>query len=219
MKQYKLNIGLVLASVSTLLVLAVVPAYAVSSDLADAPDTTTATPTDDVSQGAIHSKAAMFRQKGKEKLQQARENHSTLKATKRQMVCEHIQNAVNHKLVAFNNHASTYLTRLNNVFTKLQAYQTTNNLPVSNYNDLVTAATTAQTNATVAVDALNSLGSTLDCTSSDPGAMLSSAKEGATSARDSLKAYHTTLKNIVVALAHAQSSNGDSTDTSTTEGN
>jgi hypothetical protein len=219
MKQYKLNIGLVVASVSTLFVLAVVPAYAVSNDLADASDTTTATSTDDVSQGSIHSKAAMFRQMGKEKMQQARENHSTLKAAQRQKVCEHIQNAVNHKLSAFNNHASTYLTRLNNVFTKLQAYQTTNNLPVSNYNDLVTAATTAQTNATVAVDALNSLGSTLDCTSTDPGAMLSSVKEGATSARDSLKAYRTSLKDIVVALAHAQSNNSDSTDTTTTEGN
>jgi hypothetical protein len=234
MKQSKLSLSLFVASLASIVVLAAAPVAYASHGSDDGSDDSTSTSqqTDDQSgdtsqedqatevddngganETEVHHQALLFRQMGMEKMQQARENHSTLKAAKRQKVCEHIQNAVNHKLKAFDNHASTYLTRLNSVFTKLQAYQTKNNLPVSNYTDLVSAATTAQNNATVSVDALNSLGSTLDCSSSDPGAMLSGVKEGAASARDALKAYRTSLKNIVVALAHAQSDSSNSTST------
>jgi hypothetical protein len=157
---------------------------------------------------------ALLRKEGADDLREMRSNHAGKSVAERQKTCAQIKNAVDRKLAAFDNSATKHLTRLDGVFTKLQDYQTANNLPVSNYDALVAAATAKQTTATEAVDALHQVGTTLDCSSSDPAAMLAAAKTAAKTARDALKDYRTSLKNIVVALAQAK---GDSTDTTDTQ--
>lgn len=227
MKQARFNFAVFMASLCALLVLAASPVLAqdsnsVSDDSTSSSDQSTttednSTSTETENETEVHQRAAMFRQDGEHKLELRREAKDHTKSKEqRAKTCENIQKAVNNKLSAFDNHADKYLTRLNTLFTKIQAYQTEHKLAVSNYDTLVATATQKQTDATVAVDALKSLGTTLDCTSSDPASMLSSVKTGAADARDSLKDYRKALKDIVVALAQAS----DKTDTSTTtEGN
>ncbi len=159
--------------------------------------------------------AALFRREGADDLRELRKEHASKSIEQRQKTCGNIKNAVDRKLTAFNNNADRHLSRLDSVFTKLKDFQTANNLPVSNYDALVAAATAKQTAATEAVASLKLVGTTLDCSSSDPAAMLSSTKVAAKNARDALKDYRKSLKDIVVALAQAK---GDTDTADTTDG-
>lgn len=215
MKQAKFHAGVFLASLCALLVLAVSPVLAHGANSGGSAVSSTEQDTTVENETEVHHQADLFRQDGQHKLALKRETkgseHSTAQRVK---TCQNIQKAVNNKLKAFDNHADRYLTRLNGVFTKLQNFQSEKNLPVANYDTLVATATQKQTDATVAVEALKSLGSTLDCTSSDPAGLLASVKSGASDTRDALKDFRTALKNIVVALAQANKS-----DDTATEGN
>lgn len=165
----------------------------------------------------VKARVLELRQEAKARVAAKRAEREEKTQAQRQKVCENVQNAVNRKLVAFNNSADKYLLRLDDVFTKLQDYQSANGVMVSGYDELVATATEQQTVATEAVQTLKDAGTTLDCTSSDPAAMLAAAKTAAADARDSLKDYRKSLKDIVVALAQAKD---DATDdgTETTDG-
>lgn len=165
----------------------------------------------------VEHKVNFFKQHGKDMLKVKRERTANLKSVeRRQKTCENIQKAVNNKLAAFNQRADRYLGRLDDVFSKIQAYQAANNLPVSNYDELLQTATQKQSDAAVAVEALKSFGTTLDCSVSDPATMLSAVKEAGSEARDALKDYRKSLKEMVVSLVQAQ---GDTTETEDTEEN
>ncbi len=232
MKQTKFNAALFLVALSFVIMVAATPVFAHSggddsvtgtsqSDDNSSDDESTS---DDSSQrgrdgreneSEIKNKAAMLKRNGMQKLslQRAKTMHGKSKL-QRAKTCQNIQKAVNNKLKAFDAHADKYLARLNTLFTKVQAYQTTNSLPVANYDTLVASATQKQADATLAVAALKSMGATIDCSASDPAAMLSGAKAGAAAARDALKEYRKSLKSIVVALVQA-----DKADTTKTEDN
>lgn len=228
MKQAKFNLAVFMASLSALLVLAASPVMAQDSNSGSSDSTTSSeqkssdsssdTNTADnetENETEVHNKAEMFRKDGEHKLELERETKDHTKSKEeRAKTCENIQNAVNNKLKAFNNHADKYLTRLNDLFTKVQDYKTSQNITLTNYDTLVATVTQKQADATVAVGALKSLGTTIDCTSSDPASMLASAKSGAAGARDALKAYRAALKDLVVALIQA-----NKTQDTTTEAN
>jgi hypothetical protein len=216
MKQAKFNFAVFMASLCALLVLAASPVLAHSSNSGSGGDDDSVSSSGEVeneTETEIHHQADLFRKDGEHKLQLQRAEKGHAKSlAQRARTCQNIQRAVNHKLKAFDNHADKYLTRLNDVFAKLQAYQTAQNISADNYDALVAAATQKQSDATVAVEALKSLGTTIDCTSSDPASMLASVKSGATDARDALKDYRKALKDIVVALAQANKNDDTATE-------
>ncbi|HET8709705.1 MAG TPA: hypothetical protein VFL85_05530 [Candidatus Saccharimonadales bacterium] len=245
MKQAKIQLGMFLAALVSVVVLAGSPAYARhSSDVVTSDDVTTMSQVADDNSGPntdrgnsessrggetgevthsgngleteVEHNVTIFKQHGHQKLAERRQNKEEKTAAQRQKVCANIQKAVNNKLSAFDSHADSYLTRLDTAYTKLKDYQSTKNAQVDNWNDLLTAADAKKADATASVDALKALGTSIDCTSNDPAGMLASVKSGAASTRDSLKAYRTALKNIIVALAHA---NGTDDSTTKTEEN
>jgi chromosome segregation ATPase len=154
-----------------------------------------------------------LREKALLKVTELRQEHkSKMSATARQKVCENRLKAVSNKLTAFNNAADKHLNRLDDVFTKLQDYQSTNNITADNYDALVTAATEKQAAATQAVAVLKDVGTTLDCTADDPAASLQATKTAAADTRDALKDYRKSLKGIVVALMQAKGDDAANTD-------
>lgn len=243
MKQAKLQLGMFLTALVSVVVLAGSPVYARhgSDDLTGDDDTSTSQQVADDSSGdnsgpnssessrgggtgeVAHSNGALetevehnvtiFKQHGHQKLAERRQNKEEKTAAQRQKVCANIQKAVNNKLAAFNDHANSYLTRLDTAYTKLQDYQSTKKVQVSNWNDLLTTANDQQTKATASVEALKALGTSVDCASNDPAAMLASVKSGASDTRDALKAYRTALKNIIVALGQANGTDDSATKT------
>lgn len=237
MKQTKSNLAVFVASLCALLVLAVAPVMAESgSDGSGSGDNTSSssdqqqtedgdnsttsneseneTENETENEVEVHHRVDLFRQEGEDSVKARREAEDHTKSKEeRAKTCDQIQNAVNHKLSAFNNHADKYLSRLDDLFGKVKAYQADHNLTVASYDALVAAAAQKQTNATFAVDAFKSLGTTLDCSSDDPAGMLAAAKSGASEVRDALKSYRSALKDLVVALIQASDT------TATTEEN
>jgi hypothetical protein len=238
MKQAKLQLGMFLTALVSVLVLAGSPAYArhgsddltsnsgpasaqtvadtsspTTSESSRGGDTGETSGTEDGLETEVEHNVTLFKQHGRQNLTERRQNKTEKTAAQRQKVCVNVQKAVNNKLSAFNNHADSYLTRLNTAYTKLKDYQSTKNVQVDNWDSLLSAANDKQASATASVDALKALGTSVDCTSSDPAAMLASVKSGAADTRNVLKEYRTSLKNIIVALAHANGADDSATKT------
>jgi hypothetical protein len=151
---------------------------------------------------------------------------SELLTTKRQNVKEHTAEqkkkscearAANIKKRADNyaTAAQRHLNVFNKIFTRVQDFQTKKQLTVTNYDDLVAAATAKQTAAQAAVDALKDSDVTIDCTQADPASAVATLKTATANARTALHEYRVAIKDLVVALKGASTAK-DGDDTSTT---
>jgi hypothetical protein len=129
-------------------------------------------------------------------------NHQaqTQTAADRQKRCQSLQTMLNKQITKFSQNAQNHLTTFNSVLTKVQAYATKNNVSTTTYTSLVAAATTQQTNATQAVDALKSVSVTFNCTQQDPASSLSTIKAAVNSARTALQAYQKSIAAIISNL-------------------
>jgi uncharacterized protein (DUF1330 family) len=147
-----------------------------------------------------------------------RKGAKVLSEEKRKLVCENRQNTINNKLVAFNQAADKHLTKLNETFAKVQAYQAAHNLSVANYAELVTTATEKQQAATTAVAALKTVAVNVDCTNPETVVKLATVRDAAKTARTALHDYRMAIKAIVVALAQAQDGASSDDASSSTDG-
>lgn len=135
----------------------------------------------------------------------------------RQKACDQRHANIDGRLNNLGTKAQKFLDRYNTIFTKVQAYQTKNQLDVSNYDALVADTTAKQATATTAVATLSGLaGTKIDCTSTDPASSLAKVKTAADDAKTSLQAYRASLKTLIQALISAHKA--ASTDTSNTSG-
>lgn len=218
MKQPKLHAGLLVAALLSISVLVVAPVRAMeetSTDDSASVSNTDASTTGADKRAAVQDRVSKLRADAKAKAAEMREGKQEKTAEKLQKVCENREKAVNNKLKAFNNAADKHLTRLNGVFDKLQSFQAEQQRDVANYDELVATANEKKQAATDAVTALKELAVDIDCTSTDPASSLGAVKTAAKDAREALKEYRKSLKDIVVALAQAdKTTETDTTDTS-----
>lgn len=143
------------------------------------------------------------KQKAQTQVESARKNVQTKTQEKRQQLCENRKNAIDNKLKAFSGAADKHLARLNGAYAKLKDYQSSHNLTVGNYDNLIAAADAKQQAATEAVEALKSVSGGVDCSSADVSVQLKTVKEAAATTRNALKAYRTSLHDILIGLAQA----------------
>lgn len=156
--------------------------------------------------------------RGKQLLDEKRKTGKEHTTAERQQACTTHEDAINTRFTTLGSKAEQYLTSFNATFTKVQAYQSRNQLAVANYDALVADATAKQTAATTAVATLKSLaGTKIDCTLTDPATSVADVKTAATDARTALQAYRTSLKALVHALLDAKKA--ASPDTNTTGSN
>ena len=125
----------------------------------------------------------------------------------RQKACTAREANLNKKIANYNTRATKALAKYDSVFTKLQAFQATENLTVPTYDALVTEANAKKDAATAAVNALAAVSVDIDCTSEDPAASVLTVKTAVETAKSSLKEYRTSVKNVLVALMTAKSGN------------
>lgn len=137
-------------------------------------------------------------------LSEKRQNGKEHSTTQRQQACEQHQAAIDKLLGNLGQKAQAHLDTFNTLFQKVQAYQTKNQLNVSNYDALVADATAKQAAAATAVNALKALSPSIDCTASDPASSLAIDKTAADDARIALQNYRSSLKALIDALLAAQ---------------
>ncbi|MBC7581399.1 hypothetical protein H7097_00845 [Aeromicrobium sp.] len=123
----------------------------------------------------------------------------------RQKACQARETGIDTRLDALGTRAQRHLDAFNSLFSKVQTYQTTAQLEVSNFDSLVADTTAKQATATAATAALSSLaGTKIDCASPDPASTLANVKVATTDARTSLQAYRASLKTLVKTLLTAK---------------
>jgi len=129
-------------------------------------------------------------------------NHQSQTQTtaNRQKRCQSLQTMLSKQITKYGQNAQNHLTTFNAVLTKVQAYATKNNVSTSAYTSLVATATTQQTNATQAVDALKSVSVTFNCSQQDPASSLSTIKAAVDSTRSALQAYQKSIAAIISNL-------------------
>jgi len=177
-------------------------------------ETETEVETASANPSTLHARAQQF-------LEDKRKSGKQHSEQERQQACEKHKAAIEGKLTGLANAGQKHLDNFNRLFEKVQAYETKNQIAVSNYDALVAAATAKQTAATTAVAALKNAGVTIDCTTSDPAANLAINKTAADDARTALQAYKSALKDLITAIMNAKSSSDstNSQDNTTTGGN
>lgn len=226
MQQTRTRAGLIVASCLSMLVLSAAPVWANGSPHASADDVSTSTSSSsntdvqvnndssDNSQGGIRSEAAKMLQMKRQEIKQDKT------AAVKQKACEAHKNEIDNRAKNYSAAAQRHLDVFNGIFTKLQNFYTKKGLNVSNYDTLVADATAKQTAATNAVQALKDADVTIDCTSTDPASTVATLKVAVQNARQALKDYRTSLKNLVVAFKGASTGTSKdstkSTDTNTT---
>jgi|GEM_PF-2301084 len=155
----------------------------------------------------------------KQLLDDKRQNKPAKSTADLQKICQQHQADINKKIANLSTKAQNHLTAFNNVFTKVQAFQSSHNLSVSNYDTLVADATAKQTAATTAVNALKSVSVTVDCSTADPASSIATVQTAASDARTALQAYRSSLLALVNALLDAGATPSPSISPTPTESN
>lgn len=155
-----------------------------------------------------------FRQKGKEQLQVKKEHVHIRTLAVRQKACEArkagLARRMNNAVEAAQRHQSVF----DKIYTRVKDFHDAKNLSTPDYDNLVAAANSAQTDAAAKIAALKALDVSVDCTQVDSLAdNISAFREAVRSTRDSLKDYRKALVNLITALHDTKTSS-----TSDTEG-
>lgn len=213
MQQFRKRLLYIMATASTLSVLAVAPVWAHGSEKHDNSGTDDAVATTDV------SGSDSLRDQAEQLLTTKRAGAKTHSAEQRKKSCEarkaHIQKRADNYATAAQRHLGVF----NNIFTKVQAFHDKKQLNVSNYETLVAAAKEKQTTAQTAVDQLKSLDVSIDCAQSDPATTVATLKTATKNARLALQEYRKSIKDVVVALKGASTATKDDSTSNTTDPN
>jgi chromosome segregation ATPase len=168
-----------------------------------------------VSEASTTGDVSTLRGEAKQLLETERQNKKQHSVEDRQKACTTREADLNKKITNYGTQATRQLTRLNDTYAKLQAYQADKKLSAADYAALAAAADGQKTTATAAVDALTSLTVKIDCSSTDPAASVATVKSAVKNARTALQDYRKSIKAVLVSLMTAKSASG-ATDSSAT---
>jgi hypothetical protein len=157
-----------------------------------------------------------LRAQAQQLLQTKRQEVHEHTAAQRRKACEARQKSIDTRTANYGTAAQRHLDVFNSIFTKVQQFHDSKQLNVSNYDTLVAAATAKQSAAQSAVAALKALNVQIDCTQTDPASTVATIKSAVADARNSLQAYRSALKDLVVALKGASTAQAGA-DTNTTD--
>ena len=133
------------------------------------------------------------------------------KAEAKAKQCARRQTVVNKITAHIAERGQKQLDLFTTIASRVEAFYTKSGKTLSNYDQLVTAVGTAQTNAQQAVDTIKSTTITLKCDGTDPNGAGASFKAALKSEIQALKDLRTAVKNLTVGVKSVQgtTSSGD----------
>jgi hypothetical protein len=152
-------------------------------------------------------KKAELRQKANDDLNKKREEHKDDQANKkedRQKRCESHKQGLTNKFNNMVNHSQKIQAKIDNILNKATAYQASNGVTPTGWNDLLSAAQAAQAASADSIADLSTLKPTIDCNSESTASDVATFKAAAAKTRDNLKAYKTSVKALLKALKDAK---------------
>jgi hypothetical protein len=168
-----------------------------------------------VSDSEVSGKVSDLQQKAKQLLETKREDGKTKSIADRQKACTARQSELTKKTENYSTNAQKHLAVFNSIYSKVLAFQAAKQLNPTNFDSLKATADAKQAAAQTAVAALGVSDITIDCTSQDPASGVATLKTAVGSARTALQEYRQAIKDVIVALEAAKTTDT----TSSTEAN
>jgi hypothetical protein len=133
---------------------------------------------------------------------------STKKLEVRQKSCEARKANIIKRSDNYSASGKKHLDVFNSIYDKVLKFQADKQLSAANFGALKATADAKKAAATEAVNAIASVTTDVDCTSTDPAASVASVKESVKNARTALHEYRLAIKDVVVALQKSVDDNG-----------
>jgi hypothetical protein len=198
--------------------LATAPVYARSASAHDAVEatSTSTTGTETETEVETHGQdlAQQFRQQAKAKIAAAKSQHSL---AQKQQACTARQAGLTKRMANAVRNATVIKGVIDDKFTKVQDFYTAKNLNVTDYDTMKTAVSDAQAKAADSLSALQATDVTIDCTAGTAAETVSAFQAAVSSTRDSLKAYRTSLVDLINSLKGASTSTTKTDETQPTD--
>ncbi|TAH35876.1 hypothetical protein EYC59_01595 [Candidatus Saccharibacteria bacterium] len=156
---------------------------------------------------------ADFQNRAKQQVEDLKKNAKQKTQAARQTACNERKNGAEQRITSISTNTARFQTKLDSIFTKVQAYKTDKNLTVENYDTLVAAVTSAQSASADSIAALKGLQPTIDCTKDTNAQNVAAFRTAAQDSRDKLKAYMKSLKELLKAVRDAKQSTQTQTKT------
>ncbi len=147
---------------------------------------------------------ADFQNRAKQQVEDLKKNAKQKTQAARETSCNERKNGAEQRITSVSNNTARLQTKLDTIFTKVQAYKTDKNLTVENYDTLVAAVTSAQSASANSIAALKSLQPTIDCTKDTNAQNIAAFRTAAQDSRDKLKTYMKSLKELLKAVRDAK---------------
>lgn len=128
--------------------------------------------------------------------------------------CQNREHAINTIMSRIDTRAQNQLSLFSAIATRVENFYTSKGKTVSNYNQLTAAIDSAKTQAQTDLGTMQT-SSTLDCTGNNPKGVVSAFQSYLKTEITDLQGYRTAVKNLIVAVAHA---NGVTVSDSSTKG-
>ena len=136
--------------------------------------------------------------------------------TERTKKCEDRKEGLQNKFDSIARNSANYQTRIDDIYAKTVAFQTTNNLNPTGLSALIATANAAKAKAALSVAGLQtSKPTSVDCTNKTVATDVAAFKISASQARTDLKAYKQAVKAVVKSLRDASKAITQSTETQT----
>ncbi len=137
-------------------------------------------------------------------LLKSHEKHSD---NERQKKCQAAEHGLETKLKSLAKNATAFQNRIDKALNLAISFQKDHNVTVSNFDQLVNAAQTAQSQAATSVSVLNGLSPNLDCSQNTVATNVAKFKVAAKQARSDLLKYKESVKEVLQALDAAKEGN------------
>lgn len=158
---------------------------------------------------------ADFQNRAKQRVEELKKAGQQKTKAARETACTSHKTGAEQRIQSISKNTAGFQTKLNNIFEKAKAYKTEKDLRVANYDSLVAAVDAAQAASATSQATLNSLKPTIDCTKDTNAQDVAAFRTATQDARDKLKTYMQSLKELLKAISEAKQAVNTSTDGST----
>jgi hypothetical protein len=129
--------------------------------------------------------------------------------------CQNRETAINNIMGRIADRGQKQLDLFSTIATRVETFYTDKGKTLGNYDALVADVTAKKAAAQTEVDAVKASSVTFKCDGTDPKGAAASFKDGLKAEIDALKAYKTSVKNLIVGVKSVQ---GSTTSTDNSQG-
>lgn len=124
--------------------------------------------------------------------------------------CQNRQKTINNIMARISDRGQKQLDLFTTIAVRVETFYIDKGKTLSNYDELVADVTTKKEAAQTAVDAVKANSITFKCDGTDPKGVVTTFKDSLKSGIDALKAYRTSVKNLIVGVKSVQGTTSSS---------